>query len=149
MKIGEALREVAALGVDTAPFIYFVERHADFGPLIRPIFDRADHAELQIIASVIALLEVLVMPLQKGRRDIQDTYRAMFLNTRQVVTLSVTATIAERAALLRAEYSLRTPDAIHLATALEAGCDAFLTNDRGLARVRGIRVLMLDELEAD
>ena len=35
----------------------------------------------------------------------------------------------EQAALLRAKYGLRTPDAIQLATAQEAGASSFVTND--------------------
>jgi predicted nucleic acid-binding protein len=50
---------------------------------------------------------------------------------------------------ISARYNLRTPDALHVATAIEAGCEAFLTNDSTLKRVREIRVLPLDELELD
>jgi predicted nucleic acid-binding protein len=42
---------------------------------------------------------------------------------------------------------LRTPDALQIATALEAGCEAFLSNDAGLRRVTELRVLILDDLE--
>ncbi len=43
------------------------------------------------------------------------------------------APVFERAARLRARHRLKTPDAIHLAAALEHGCDEFWTNDRRLA----------------
>lgn len=43
--------------------------------------------------------------------------------------------------------TLRTPDALQIAAALVAGCEAFLTNDAGLKRVTELRVLVLDELE--
>lgn len=50
----------------------------------------------------------------------------------------------EKAADLRAKYSwLKTPDAIHLAAAIESGCDAFLTNDRRLERCTEIKVEVL------
>jgi len=42
---------------------------------------------------------------------------------------------------------LRTPDALQIATALNAGCTAFLTNDFRLQLVTEIRVLVLDEME--
>jgi predicted nucleic acid-binding protein len=51
------------------------------------------------------------------------------------------------AAELRARYNLRTPDALHIACAIDTGCDAFLTNDTGIKRVNEIRILVLDDLE--
>jgi predicted nucleic acid-binding protein len=60
--------------------------------------------------------------------------------------MRATNEVAERAADLRARYNVRTPDAIQLATALEAGCDAFLTNDLALRRVAELRVLVLGTL---
>jgi len=60
--------------------------------------------------------------------------------------IDVDGMIAERAADLRARYNLRTPDAIHIATAIVAGCDAFLTNDLALRRVTELRVLTLSTL---
>ena len=57
--------------------------------------------------------------------------------------------VAETAADLRASYNLRTPDALQLATAIVSGCQGFLTNDRGLIRVKTIPVLVLDDLILD
>ncbi|MGF1503674.1 MAG: type II toxin-antitoxin system VapC family toxin [Anaerolineae bacterium] len=54
--------------------------------------------------------------------------------------------IARSAAELRAHYNLRTPDARHIATAISAGCDAFLTNDKARRGVTGITALVLDDL---
>jgi predicted nucleic acid-binding protein len=62
------------------------------------------------------------------------------------LSLPTTSQIAERAADLRARYNLRTPDALQLVTALEAGCAAFLTNDLALRRVTDLRVLALSAL---
>jgi predicted nucleic acid-binding protein len=67
----------------------------------------------------------------------------------ETIGLKVVATdteIAQNAALLRAKYSLKTIDAIHLATAIVAGCDAFLTNDHIFRRVSELRILVLDDL---
>lgn len=54
--------------------------------------------------------------------------------------------LAEQAADLRARYNLRTPDAVQIATAIDTGCDAFLTNDIALKRVTEICVIVLSEL---
>ena len=44
--------------------------------------------------------------------------------------------IAERAGKLRSQYpSIRTPDALIVATALESDCDVFVTNDKNLKKL--------------
>ena len=47
------------------------------------------------------------------------------------------------AAQLRAMEGLKTPDALQVAAALQAGCTAFVTNDRKIPSVGGLRVLQL------
>jgi predicted nucleic acid-binding protein len=59
----------------------------------------------------------------------------------------ITIPVAESAADLRARYNLRTPDALHVASAIHVGCEAFLTNDTGIKRVQELAILILDELE--
>ena len=44
------------------------------------------------------------------------------------------------------DYNIRLPDALQIAAALAAGCEAFLTNDGGLKRVSEIKVLVVSEL---
>jgi predicted nucleic acid-binding protein len=41
---------------------------------------------------------------------------------------------------------LRTPDAMQIALAKTATCQAFLTNSKALERVTDVKVLVLDEL---
>ncbi|CAK8725555.1 hypothetical protein KKHLCK_17015 [Candidatus Electrothrix laxa] len=49
--------------------------------------------------------------------------------------IPLSSEVFEKATELRAEYSVKTPDAIHLAAALVSRCDIFLTNDLRLNRV--------------
>jgi len=46
---------------------------------------------------------------------------------------------------LRVAYGLKTPYAIHVATALLNGAQAFVTNDAGLKRVNELDVLVLED----
>jgi predicted nucleic acid-binding protein len=58
--------------------------------------------------------------------------------------MEISADIAETAGKLRGHYPfLRTMDAIQLGVALEAGVDAFLTNDAKLKQIKETRVLIL------
>lgn len=147
MKISQALNAVRILGMDTAPFIYLVEKHPTYEDRILAVFQQVGKGALEVATSMLTLTEVLTMPLIKKQRHYADEYREMLLNTVHVYSIQVDAAIAERAAELRASYGLKTPDAIQVATALSAGCQAFLTNDLGLKRLKEIQVLVLGELE--
>jgi len=54
--------------------------------------------------------------------------------------------IAKQAAKLRVRYNLSLADALQVAAALAAGCDAFFTNDIALKRVSEIKILVIDEI---
>lgn len=101
------------------------------------------------MSGVITLTEVLVHPLRQGDLALAQRYRMMLTQNQDFQLCAVTEFVAEKAAELRARHNLRTPDALHVATAIEYGCDTILTNDRGIARVSDIRVLILDDLKSD
>ena len=52
--------------------------------------------------------------------------------------------IAALAAQLQADYRLRLPDAIQLATALDIGASALVTHDQDFSRVTGLDILTGD-----
>ncbi len=147
MKIADALTGVTVLGVDTAPFIYLIEKHAIYLDRVRAIFTLIAQGNIAGVSSVVTLTEVLTQPLKTNNRQLEQAYRRILLRSRHVTLSAVDAPTAEKAAQLRAAYTLRTPDAMQIAAALQAGCQAFLTNDRGLLRVTELRVLVLDDLE--
>jgi predicted nucleic acid-binding protein len=147
MKIGQALAGIQTLSMDTSPFIYLVEKHPVYEARIVAIFGEVGAGHIQVITSMLTLTEVLTMPLIKKQSHYVNEYRAMLLNTQSILSIPVDSVVAERAAELRAKYGLKTPDALHIATALETGCHAFLTNDMKLKQVTEIQILILDELE--
>lgn len=146
-KVDDALSGVTRLGIDTAPIIYFVERNPLFVDTVRAVFDRVDAGAVEGFTSVITLTEVLTVPMRDSDAATEALYRTRLLHSRNLTTLAVIPAIAERAAELRARYQLRTPDALQIATALHAGCEAFLTNDGGLRRVTELAVLIVEDLE--
>jgi predicted nucleic acid-binding protein len=147
MKIDDALNGVSALGFDTAPLIYFVERNPTYLDVMRTIIQRVDAGRLAGYSSVVTLTEVLTQPKRFGNKEIENEYRSLLLRSRNFVLIGINSVIAESAAELRARHQLRTPDALQIAAALEVGCQGFLTNDRLLKRVDELRVLLLDELD--
>ena len=146
MTVDDALRNVANIGIDTAPLIYFVENHPVFAPIVTEIFSRIDRGTIVGVVSMLTVTETLIHPKRYGNQVLEEQYRDILLNSQNIAAFVINAEIAERAADLRAHYSLRTPDAIQVATALVSGCDAFLTNDNDLARVSEINVIVVSSL---
>lgn len=135
----------ALITLDTAPIIYFLQDHPIFAPLVAPIFEAADRGELGIVISAVTLAEVLTGPLQAKNEVLAARYRETLTCSPGWELWPVDEEVAATAARFRAEYKLRTPDAIQIATAIASRSHAFVTNDKRLRKVRGILVLVPDE----
>jgi predicted nucleic acid-binding protein len=146
MTLDDVLSDVTHLGIDTAPIIYFVEANPRYDALVTAIFQRIASGTLTGSISVLTLTEVLVQPIRLGAVILQRQYRDLLTSSEYFVLYAVDIAIADQAASLRANYNLRTPDALQISTALAGGCQAFLTNDIGLKRVTELKVILLDEL---
>jgi len=147
MRLDDALSGVTRLGLDTPVIIYFIEANLRYDAIVTEIFRRIDQGQITGVTATISLTEVLVQPYLSGDIPLQQSYRDLLLESDGLQIISIDPIVAERAAEIRARYSIRTPDALQIAVATNAGCEAFLTNDRMLKRVSELRVLMLDDLE--
>lgn len=134
------------VALDTAPLIYFIEEHPTYCPLVSPFFEQLDKGTVQVATSVITLSEVLVKPLRDDNEQLAEQYRDILLHVDGLTTVEVSAAIAEQAARLRSQYSLRTPDAIQIATALDVGASTLLTNDIRWPSLQDLHILTLDSL---
>lgn len=133
------------VGLDTAPLIYFIEENPAYTETVRPFFEAMDRGSFLVVTSTVTLLEVLVHPLRGKNAELAAEYRDILLNSR-LMTLEVSNTIAEQAARLRAVHHIRTPDAIQISAALEAGATHFFTNDTRLPDIPSIQILSIDSL---
>lgn len=149
MSLQTALQTVRTLYIEAGPFIYFAESRAGYLDKMRVVFGAVEAARIRVITSVITLTECLNKPLAAGDTGLIRDYTLLCEATTGIRLRDVDSQIAYEAARLRAVHRLRTPDALHLATALSTGCDAFLTNDFALQRVTDLPVLVLDALDLD
>jgi predicted nucleic acid-binding protein len=131
--------------IDSAPLIYFMERHPSFFEPVRPFFEALGRGDFKGLTSAVTIAEVLAHPLRHGRLGLADIYREFFAQYLPIIP--VTAEIAELAAKLRADHNLRTPDAIQAATAIKQGQAVFFTNDARLGRLNQLEVLVLSDLK--
>lgn len=149
MEISDALAGIQRLYIETAPLIYYVGENPLYVTKMDAIIATIEDRTIEAFSSVITLTEVLTHPVKLGNTRLEQEYRDILLHSGEFRLLPITSRIAESAATLRARYNLRTPDVLHVAAAIDARCDAFLTNDTGIKRVTEIAILVLDELEGD
>jgi predicted nucleic acid-binding protein len=136
----------AVVYVDTAIVIYSVEFNPDYWQLLQPLWAKLQANEIIIVSSELTLMECLVVPLRNGNTLLVDTYEQLLSS--QVNLVPISQTILKNAAQLRATTNLRTPDAIHAATALSEGCTLFLTNDSGFRNAPHLPVVILSAVLA-
>jgi predicted nucleic acid-binding protein len=124
--------------IDTSVWIYHFEPHAEFGASATQIIESLEEGEFRGVASELTLLELMVRPLQLGRQDAADDYETLLSYFPNLELIPIGRQILLDAAGLRARHRLRTPDAIQLATGLQAGATLAITNDgkwRGLPMI--------------
>ncbi len=131
------------VGLDTPPFIYFIEEHSKYLSVVRPVFNAIAKGRLSGVTSALALLETLVQPYRVGNAPLAEQYEALLTRSYGLRLEAVTSPVLRAAAQLRAAHNLKTPDAIHIATALIANCPVYLTNDRDLPFIPGIKILQV------
>ena len=92
-----------------------------------------------LLTSRLTRLECRVKPLRSNDTALLSLYDAFFSGA-EVELLDLTADVVEKATKLRAKLNVKTPDALHLASAILAGATAFLTGDQALVRCTEIPV---------
>lgn len=139
--------------LDSNIIIYIVERIPLWHARAEAHLARLGAGEHDFAISALTWSECLVVPLRAGNEFLLGQFLQFFHESR-VRTIPLTHTIAMRAAGIRAAHSYATAglqkvkryglaDALHLAAAIEANCDAFLTNDQ---RLSGFLDLPIDVL---
>jgi predicted nucleic acid-binding protein len=94
------------------------------------------------VTSRLTRLECRTKPLKTGDTATLRLFETFFDGV-ELRLVELTAAVIEKATDLRAKFSLKTPDALHLASAILSGASAFLTGDKELARCTDMPVEIL------
>lgn len=146
MKVADALKGIQRIYLDTAPVIYYVQGSSPSSPVAAWIFDQIKNGSPTAVTGPVTLAETLVQPYRTGDMRLLQLFRDLIIAGANTQFVAIGAW-ADKAAELRARYGLLLMDAFQVACALTAGCDALLTNDLALKRVKEIPILVLDDLE--
>lgn len=124
--------------LDANVIIRLLEGEPNVVTALRNVVDQDD----AFCTSEISLIECRCKPMRDRNDSLLEIYDAFF-SSPSVTLISVDREIVDAATSLRAEWNLRTPDAIHAASAIRSSVDRFLTADAGLVRVRSLRVTIV------
>ena len=92
-----------------------------------------------LISSRLTRLECRTKPLKMGDKNTLQQFD-LFFSSIEMRTVEITAAVIEKAKELRAKYNLKTPDALHYASAILSGSTVFMTADKGFMRCREVPV---------
>ncbi len=136
------------ISLDTVLFIYALEGNEKFGEDTKKIFTAIEKGECRGFASDLVLAELMVKPLREGKPKIAEEYALELPNFPNLTFIAPTRDIISNAAKLRGKTNLKLIDALHLATAIDAGCQIFITNDAAIqCDVQSIDICLLSEID--
>jgi predicted nucleic acid-binding protein len=131
--MGRLTVAVTRLYVDTNIFIRLFEHNDEFSHALTTLFTAQRSGQPFLATSELTLAELLVNPFKDGNDVLIDDYDAWMISNSQLEVLPVARPVLWYAAILRSQYgALRTPDAIHVSTAMGTQCSHFLTADKRL-----------------
>jgi predicted nucleic acid-binding protein len=132
--------------LDVNIWIYALEGYPGFGSDLAALFQAIDQGRLTAVTSELSLAEALVKPIQDQNQSAQQLYQQAIAPRSNVEVIPIDRATLLIAAQLRATTRLKLPDAIHAATALNAQCSTFLTNDQGFRNVSQLNAILLSDV---
>jgi predicted nucleic acid-binding protein len=141
-----SLAPFSRVGIDTLIFIYHLEGHPTYLPITQALLASIEAGMKKAVTSTVTIMEITVRPLQLGRPEIAIKYEALLANFPNLTLVDIDRDVARRAAHLRAEYNLRSADALQVAACQVGGAQVFVTNDRRLAQLKAeIEIVVLND----
>lgn len=116
MTLADDLSYLSSIFIDTAPIIYYIEAHPQFGPLAKKVIDSFQSGKLVAYSSVITLAEVLPKPYETGNEDLAKEFSEFLKYGNNIILMELSTEMAESAGKLHGKYPfLRTMDALQIA----------------------------------
>ena len=131
---------------DTNPFIYFVEEHDIFYEAVKPLFQMVLDDTIVAYTSEFTLTETLIKPYKDKDQATIEAFTGLLLDSGYFSLLGADKNTFLTAAKVGGETMMRTPDALHMTTALENHCDFFITNDKRIRDYKTVKVIQVSEL---
>jgi predicted nucleic acid-binding protein len=145
LRLRRVIEKHEIIGLDTAPFIYYIEEVTPYADLLDPVFGRLENHSLRAVTSAVTLAEILAKPFADKNFSLVDEIKFTIKSFTSLSVVTIDEKLAEAAALIRARYTVRLPDALQIATAIHGEATLFLTNDKRVKKVDAIEILVLSD----
>jgi len=145
LKLRRAIEKHEIIGLDTAPFIYYIEDVAPYADLLDPVFSLLENHALRAITSTVTFAEILTKPFTDKNFSLADEIKFTLRSFSSLFVASIDEKVGEAAALIRARHTLRLPGALQVAAAIQGEATLFLTNDKRIKKVDAVEVLVLSD----
>jgi predicted nucleic acid-binding protein len=125
---------------DSNFLIYLIEQPPVFGALASLFLEQTLACDARLVTSDLALAECAYGAHKHSRHELATAYEQLPSDPRRISLVNVDSGMLAAAARLGPSSGLRLLDAAHVALALTAGCDEFVTNDRAFKAPLPIKV---------
>lgn len=127
--------------LDSVIVIYMIEKPPEFLPAVNRALRLLNPSEYT--CTELTRSEALILPRRNGDTELELDFE-WFFGTSFVRLTPMNRAVFDRSIALRSKYRfLKTPDALHIAAAIESSSDVFLTNDIKLAAISEIPVHLI------
>lgn len=144
-KFKQVISKYKRVGLDSMEFIYFLEDNPQFGALSEVIFELAERNKITVISSILVLIEVLTGYHRANDKTSEQEFKQMMKEFPNIEVYDLDNNLINKVVNLRTKYNIKTPDAIHIATAIENKAEAFITNDKLLSKIKEIKIICLSD----
>ena len=124
-------------------FIYLFEGIGVHAKLAEDVLNRVEEGTYEAVFSSIGIIEILTGPKKASQHELAAQYKYDLIRFPHLTIMGINERIVDIASDLRARYGIATPDAIHMATAIDFGAEKFFTNNKILRKVKEISVEIL------
>ncbi len=145
LKFRRSVEKHSVVGLDTTPFIYFIEDVVPYADLLEPAFELLENHRLRAVTPTVTLAETLTKPLADKNYGLVDEIKVTLKPFSTLTMFAIDEKLAEAAALIRARHGIRLPDALQVAAAIQGEASLFITNDKRLKKVDALEVLVLSD----
>jgi len=131
--------------IDTRTVIYFIEKRARYFSFCEKLFSGIEGGRIKACTSTLTLLEVLVQPYRLKKDDLILKFYSLLTTYPNLTWIPMTLAVADNAARIRAEYRLKTPDAIQAASAITTGATGFVCNEKIFEKIANFESFVLEK----